>query len=351
MAEAVGIVTAPAAGLAALALYFGWKRTQVYATYFGIDNSILSFSVQEYVLRSARPVYQVVLSTVIMGLGVLALHSVLSRHLGTRAVRGAGSALVLAAVFLLLIWMRSPANRLLGHVEPVAQATAAASCAVVLVAEWRFHRWRSQSRRSEMLFSVRATVVLLSVLLILDAGAVPATTFVRNAPYISAETVLAFGIAALLYAAYLNRSIDQKPRDRAPTWVRTLFIVLTALLVAAGLFAATDEFAESVGIEEAELTAVRIEGRRGVVVYTKEELNLPPDVECAPLTNRVSIFKYRCEGLRLFVQSEKGTLVMPKTWSRDDGIDENDRILVLIPSESIRLEFTPGEDDLPDQPR
>jgi hypothetical protein len=346
VAEAVGLVTAPAAGLAALGLYFGWKRTQTYAAYFGIDNSVLGFSVQEYTLRSSTSVYRIILSGVGLGLAALFMHRTIVYNLAPRERRAAGMAVAVAGSFLLLTWARSPVNQLLGGWSPVLEATSATVIGVVAAAMSRFRR-RSDS---PIVRSAAGALVLAMLLVVLDAAAVPTHAAVIAAPYVATHTVLAFGVTLLIYAFFVLNPGGTSTWSRTPMWMRTLSIVFTALLVAAGLFAATDEYAESVGTSEAELTAARLEGRRGVIVYSKEDLGLPTSVSCRTLGNAVA-FHYRCEGLRLFVRTQNGVLVLPATWSRFDGIDADDRVIFIRDSDSVRLEFTPGPSDFPYQSR
>jgi hypothetical protein len=338
LAEAVGVITAPAAGLAALGLYFGWKRTQVYAAYFGVDNSVLGFSMQEYVLRSAGSVFAIVFATVGAGLGVLALHEVLARHAAPAMSRAAGAAFAVAGILLLLVWADAPVNRILGGPSPVVQMLAAVAlggAAAVL------------GRRlgvPDAALHLAAAAGLAG----LDGCARLAGPALLAKPYLARETVLALAVTALLYAAYLRRGDFRRPDARTPAWARALFVVLTALLVASGLFAATDRYAGTVGVSEAELTVARLEGRRGVVVYTKENPQFPAGVTCTALPEKDAAFKYRCEGLRLFVRTKDEVLAFTATWSRGDGIDPGDRLIAIQIDDSIRLEFTPGEDDLPD---
>jgi len=49
----LGAVIAPSTLITALALYSGWARTNAVAAYFGLDSSLLGFSAQDYLLRSA----------------------------------------------------------------------------------------------------------------------------------------------------------------------------------------------------------------------------------------------------------------------------------------------------------
>jgi hypothetical protein len=90
--KVVGAVSGSTALIVALLIYFGWARTQAYFGYFGVPADIVAYSTEQYVLRSARPMF--VIFFVIIGIVVSAevvkvaigsrLASV-SRHLTTAA--------------------------------------------------------------------------------------------------------------------------------------------------------------------------------------------------------------------------------------------------------------------------
>jgi len=50
--EYVGLVIAPFATLTGLLYYFGWVRTNALFGYFGIDANLLSYTTQDYLVRS-----------------------------------------------------------------------------------------------------------------------------------------------------------------------------------------------------------------------------------------------------------------------------------------------------------
>ncbi|MGJ6965547.1 hypothetical protein ACSDR0_26930 [Streptosporangium sp. G11] len=373
MVEAVGLIAAPATFLTALGFYFGWRRTQTYAVYFGIDSSMLGFSVQEYLLRSATSVYTVVLVLVMLGLLVIGAHRLIlhgqQRPRGRLAVRVATVALTGASVLALLVWAGAPLNRLAGKVPALAQVGASAGAVALAGVILLLVRRRLGSRRlrgpadheraapdRKVMRAGVAAVVGAGALVALDALAAAGDPVVRASPLVTRDTLLSCGVGLLIYCGLLWRhwwraDHPAQVTDRPPLWVRTLPVVLVALLVVVGIFAATDEYAEHVGTQEAHLTAVRLEGRRGVVVYANKDPLFPAGVTCRPLKGKDIAFRYRCEGLKLLVRTAKGVLVLPATWSRDDGIDAGDRVIELGEDKSMRLEFTPGESDLFFTPR
>jgi hypothetical protein len=299
---------------------------------------------------SSTSVYRIILFLLVTGLIALSVHRLLLPYAGTLIGRVAATVAASVAVLSVLIWFRHPVNRLFDAVPPAVQALAGVGWLLLAKASALLVRNKlrpsAQSRRAWW-WCMWAPAGLL----LLDALAVPAHATVLELPYIARPTVLASGTALLAYAFFLARPHPNSQQPQSPTWMRTLAVVLVGLLVAAGIFAATDEYAEAVGTDEAELTVARLDGRRGVVVYSERDLGFPPSVSCSPLAGRDVVYRYRCEGLRLFVRTPSAVLALPSTWSRDDGIDGNDRIIVLRDDPSIRLELAPGESDFPYQPR
>lgn len=368
VAEAIGLVAAPATLLTALGFYFGWKRTQTYAIYFGIDNSMLRFSIQEYLLRSSTSVYTVVLTLVTLGLAVLGAHRLallgLRTPRGQRAVRWVAVALAALAVLGIMIRLDAPLNHVL-EVSAFTQTIAVLTAAPVVIILSAAARWYVRRRSGSFAglrsllreAPLRAGIVLVmcvGALLIIDACATVAAPAVRTAPFMTRDTAFCCGTALLIYAGYLwNRSSGRPARvaERTPLWLRTMAVVFVGLLLAVGFFAATDEYAEHVGTREARLTVAGLEERRGVIVYSTKAPEFPSSVRCVPLRDKKTAFRYRCDGLKLLVRTDKGILVLPSTWSRDDGIDDADRVIELTEDQSMRLEFTPGEGDISFIPR
>nr|BFE70629.1 hypothetical protein GCM10020092_039300 [Actinoplanes digitatis] len=240
--------------------------------------------------------------------------------------------------FLCLVWWGAPVNELLGGVSPAAQAAWAAAVGAVLAGlAFRPGGPRGGGRS--------AAPLLACALVLADAAAAPTAAYVLRAPFVARDTALAFGLAFLLYAVSYLRPARRSTAE--PAWLRSLLVVFVGLFGAAGLFAATDEYARAVGVDEAELTAARLDERRGVVVFSEHDLGLAPVGRCKPVRGRNQAFRLRCDGLRLFVQTPRGLLVISSTWSRADGIGRNDRMIVIPVDDSVRVEFTPGESELP----
>lgn len=66
-------IAAPVTVLTALLVYIGWTRTNAYFGYFGVDSSLLSLSVQDYMLRSVASSFVAVTRFVTFALILVAL--------------------------------------------------------------------------------------------------------------------------------------------------------------------------------------------------------------------------------------------------------------------------------------
>jgi hypothetical protein len=75
--ESTSAVVAPLTLLTALLFYIGWIRTRTFYGYFGLSPSLVGFSPQDYVLRSAEISFGAVLLLVLAGVILLGLDRVL----------------------------------------------------------------------------------------------------------------------------------------------------------------------------------------------------------------------------------------------------------------------------------
>jgi hypothetical protein len=102
--EILAAIVAPSSLITALALYFGWVRMDAYFSYLGIDRSMLSFTTQDYLLRSTDvlliPLGALLTGTVL----VLRAHSVVRNHLysHTRLLRHVTRPLIAMGAMLFL---------------------------------------------------------------------------------------------------------------------------------------------------------------------------------------------------------------------------------------------------------
>jgi hypothetical protein len=75
----VGGVVAPTTLVTVLAYYFGFRREESFARYFGIDPSLLALSTSDYVLRSVDALFVPVLVVLLVSLAAFALLALVAR--------------------------------------------------------------------------------------------------------------------------------------------------------------------------------------------------------------------------------------------------------------------------------
>jgi hypothetical protein len=126
----LGAVVAPATLVTALAYYFGWRRERAFASYFGIDPSVLGFSSADYVLRSVDALFVPVGAILLAALTCIALNAVLGRRLERAATAKIAAAAGVAALALGLAFAAGhPVSSSFGYLQALAPGVG-----VVLVA-------------------------------------------------------------------------------------------------------------------------------------------------------------------------------------------------------------------------
>jgi len=80
----IGAVVAPTTLVTAIAFYFGWRREQAFAGFFGVDPSTLGFSTTDYVLRSVDALFVPLVVVLLVLFAAVALRSLLAGHLARR---------------------------------------------------------------------------------------------------------------------------------------------------------------------------------------------------------------------------------------------------------------------------
>ncbi|SDZ24822.1 hypothetical protein SAMN05421504_11177 [Amycolatopsis xylanica] len=270
--ETVGAVIAPATLLTALGLYIGWRRTDSYTQYLGIDETLLQYSAQDYLLRAWQSAGQVVFTLVLGSIIVAGAHLVIKRS--ERAIPKIARVLAVISVLVLIVMLIS----LL--IPPV-------------------DRWLSD--------------------------------VIYDVPYLTVYSITAFSVALLVYSF----SLVSGGHARTTT-------ALVMILLFLGVLSSADKWVTLLGEKDAAYMTTTLAQRQGVIVYSKENLHLPAVVTCTELTGPREAYRFRCEGLRLFIRAADKYFLLPTTWSRADSDTEADRMVVLRDDPSLRFEFAPG---------
>jgi hypothetical protein len=77
----IAAVVAPVTLITALAYYFGYRREEAFAGYFGIDPSTLGFTTSDYVLRSVDALFVPVTVLLLVAFGAVFLHALVGHRL------------------------------------------------------------------------------------------------------------------------------------------------------------------------------------------------------------------------------------------------------------------------------
>ena len=275
-------VVAPTTLFTALLYYFGWVYTNARALYFGLDPSALGFSTQDYLLRSIEPVFFPLSVLLIVALVLLAAHRAL--------------------------W--SWAGKAGKQARPRAPAVVTVLTAAGL-----------------LVFVVGASGWVGRPLL--------------GTHFLVTRLGLGLGPAIVFYAMRFRRrfvarpdSVTQPDDDRTTSAA----FALVMLLLTIGLFGAVDDWAEAIGRERARQAAANLAARPGVVVFSRERLQIGgPGIEVKELAGEESAYRFRYHGLRLLVRSDGKYFLLPDGWTRTSG-----RALILPDSKELRYEFHPS---------
>jgi hypothetical protein len=278
---------APTTLLTALLYYFGWARTSAQAQYLGLDDSVLGYSTQEYLLRS--------ISAMFLPLGAMLL--------------------------LALAWAS-------GHVALSRWITDVS-------ADDPDRRRRPVSWLLWGLVAMGMALLAVGVL-----GAV----FPNRAGY-DLVTPLSFGFGTALtsYGVFLRRRwlAHATPSSGAADearWLRSFMVTLVALVVALSLFWAVSDYAGAVGRGRGQQLVANLARRPSVVVYTPKRLQLAaPGVRETVLEDPDAAYRFRYSGLKLLFRSNDKYFLLPVGWSVADA-----PTIVLSDTEALRVEFRPA---------
>ena len=251
LAQIAGKVVAPVT-ITALMVYFGWARTRTTYEIFGIDDSVLRFSVQDYLFRSISQTFEP------------------------------------AILLLLMILVAVPAH--LG-----------------LVKVMRARGWRKWT-----VFPLAVTGVALTVVGLLDfLGVVTYPVAWPLTPMSLGLGVLLIGYATSLWRAASGTEFrplgDSDVIDVVTRVAFTAFLILT-------LFWSVAVFAQIRGVEDAQQIAQGTLSFR-VVVFAPRPLHLSGgEIREIVLIGDQQSRYYRYDGLRLLVRTSDGYILLPANW-------------------------------------
>jgi hypothetical protein len=252
LAQIAGKVVAPVTIITALMVYFGWARTSTTYRIFGIDDSVLRFSVQDYLFRSISQTFEP------------------------------------AILLLLMILVAVPAH--LG-----------------LVKVMRARGWRKRT-----VLPLAVTGMALTVVGLLDFLGV--VTYPVAWPVTSMS--LGLGVLLIGYATSLWRAVsgtELRPLGDSDVIDIVTRVAFTAFLILT-LFWSVAIFAEIRGVEDAQQIAQGTVSFR-VVVFAPRPLHLRGgEIRETVLIGDQQSRYYRYDGLRLLVRASDGYILLPANW-------------------------------------
>jgi hypothetical protein len=278
-------VVAPTSALTALLYYFGWVRTNVEATRLGLDDSVLGYSTQDYLLRSMSSILAPLVFLLVAVLVGLAVHGVAMSW--AHGLRRSGT--------------EGPADRRhrrqLGALVGVVAAAGVAALALGL-AGTRIrapHHWE----------------------------------------YVAAPVAVTVGLVLLVYAAGVYRRF-LAPHLRAATGALDQYnVVLSGVLVmllVASLFWNVSHYATIKGLDLATEVEAAVPRQPGVIVYSAKRLYLQAPVVETRLDPENAAYNYAYSGLKLLFRSQGKFFLRPS--------DTRSRVNIVLPDGlDMRLEL------------
>lgn len=288
--KGLGAVVAPTSAVSGLLYYFGWARTMAQANRMGLDDSLLGYSSQDYLLRSMSSMYTPLLCGLMSLLVAVALHALIvgwASRLGLRADTGVVDARG-----------RGPMRRLVAAVALLGLA--------LLVAGYLGSTVRQPSR----------------------------------ALYVGGPVAVTVGVLLLVYAAALARRFltGRGPEGTPGTLAGFDGVVVGALvmLVMVSLFWDVGRYAVVKGNQLADTVEATVSSRPGVILYSEKRLYLQAPVVETKLDPEDAAYKYAYTGLKLLFRSDGRYFLRPS----DTGAS---RTNIVIPDGlDIRLELFHG---------
>lgn len=284
-------LVAPTSLVTALLYYFGWARTSTQTTVLGLNDSLLGFSTQDYLLRSIDPMFWPLFVGILVTLGGLALHAGLVSWLGP-----APSA-------------EAPA----GGLDRRRRRLLTRFCAAVAVAG-------------------AASLVL----------GIAGNNVDRPTRLVSLWSPLCVtsSIALLCYPVYLLRRYrGHSRRDKATREVQDfqfLGSILIVLLLFLSLFWSVARYAEIKGIDLALQVEEQLSELPDAVVYSTARLHLPEGVKETDLEPGDGSYRFRYSGLKLLFRSGDRVFLRPS------GESVSHVNIVLPETDAVRFEFAAG---------
>jgi hypothetical protein len=277
--KGLGAVVAPTSAVTGLLYYFGWTRSSFEARRLGLDDSLLGYSTQDYLLRSMSSMLAPLAVGLLVVLVAVAFHALV-----TARARRAGTA-----------------------GQPLARLSigAAGVGAVALVAGFVGTRVSDSTR----------------------------------AVYLVAPLAVTAGLVLLVYAAALYRQAFAA-RHAGATWgfpraYNGLVVGAVVMLLMVSLFADVGRYAVVKGYKLADQVEALVPRQPGVVLYSEKRLYLQAPVVETRLDPENAAYNYAYSGLKFLFRADGKFFLRPE--------DTRARVNIIVPDGlDIRLELYPA---------
>lgn len=291
--KGIGSFVAPTSLVTALLYYFGWARTSTQTDVLGFNESLLTFSTEDYLLRSIDPMYWPLFVGVLLTLAGVAMHAGLVSWLGPQ-VKTDGSRRELDG----------------------------------------------RPRRLVLRFCVVLATAGLAALVLGIAGANvarPSRAVSLWSPICVTGAIVAVGYSLYLLRRYVAPLRPEAGAAREVQQLRYMGSILIVLLLFLSLFWSVGRYAEIKGIDLALLVERQLDTLPDAVVYSARRLHLPAGVNETELSSpEDSAYRFRYSGLKLLFRSGGRVFLRPSKGSVA-------HVNVVIPeTDELRFEFARG---------
>ena len=283
--KGIGAIVAPTSLVTALLYYFGWVRTDVQADQLGFDESMLGYSIQDYLLNSMSSMFGPLLIGLLAALVGLAVHG------------------------LVVLWAR----------------------------RFGIDEDGPRGARGRQLISRLAAVIAAGGLTALIVGIV-GTQFEEpsDGVYVGAPVAVTVGIVLLVYAASLYRRFVLAGRPngaiRAFEGYNVAVTAVIVMLVLLSLFWNVSHYAVVKGRTLAATVEAIVPSRPEVIIYSQKPLYLQPPVKETRLADDPTGYRFAYQNLKLLFRAGGKYFLRPS--------DTSVRLNIILPdSPDIRIEL------------
>jgi hypothetical protein len=149
-----------------------------------------------------------------------------------------------------------------------------------------------------------------------------------NRPLALAPLSLATGVAMVAGAVHVRTAGQPRPEVAGLVEYVAVFV-----LIGLSLFWAANDYAAAVGRSRAAQFVRELPWYPEAIVYSEHDLNLT-GIEMVRCADPEAAYRFRYDGLVLVVESGDYYVLLPKWWSRQEGV-----AVVLPRGDGVRLEF------------